>query len=137
MKRANSRLRRLLPTYSNINKTYERNLDAHWDHRHNTHILWKIIHGLFNRAPPPTHALFGSKKIAVLPKYTSSFTLASSINMFFIEKIHKIKMEFPLLEAFLPASSSVDIDTIMPVCTTVFDTFQPHSCDGLRVLFIN
>ena len=29
---------------------------------------------------------FGNKKITVLPEYTSSFTLASSINMFFIEK---------------------------------------------------
>ena len=74
------------------------------------------------------HSLFGSKKITVLPEYTSSFT---SINMFFIEKIHKIKMEFPLLEACLPAYSFVDIDTIMPVCTTVFDTFQPLSCDVL------
>ena len=80
------------------------------------------------------HSLFGSKKITVLPEYTSSFTLASSINMFFIEKIHKIKMEFPLLEACLPAYSFVDIDTIIPVCTAVFDTFQPLSCD---VLFIN
>ena len=30
-------------------------LDAHWDHRHNTHTLWKTIHGLSNRAPPHTH----------------------------------------------------------------------------------
>ena len=29
-------------------------LDAHWDHRHNTHILWKILHGLSNSAPPST-----------------------------------------------------------------------------------
>ena len=77
------------------------------------------------------HSLFGSKKITVLPEYTSSFTLASSINMFFIEKIHNIKMEFPLLEACLPAYSFVDIDTIMPVCTAVFDTFLPLSCDVL------
>ena len=77
------------------------------------------------------HSLFGSKKITVLPEYTSSFTLASSINMFFIEKIHNIKMEFPLLEAYLPAYSFVDIDTIMPACTAVFDTFQPLSCDVL------
>ena len=27
--------------------------------------------------------LFGSKNITVLPEYTSSFTLASSINMFY------------------------------------------------------
>ena len=32
------------------------------------------------------HYRFGSKRITVLPEYTSSFTLASSINMFFIEK---------------------------------------------------
>ena len=31
----------------------------------------------------PIHSLFGSKKITVLPEYTSSFTLASSINMFY------------------------------------------------------
>ena len=77
------------------------------------------------------HSLFGSKKITVLPEYTCFFTLASSINMFFIEKIHNIKIEFPLLEASLPAYSFIDIDTIMPVCTAVFDTFQPLSCGVL------
>ena len=40
-------------------------------------------------------------------------------------------MEFPLMEACLPAHWFVDIDTIMPVCTAVFDTFQPLSCDVL------
>ena len=42
-----------------------------------------------------------------------------------------IKMEFPLLEACLPAHSFVDMDIIMPVCTSVFHTFQPLSCDVL------
>ena len=42
-----------------------------------------------------------------------------------------IKMEFPLLEACLPAYSFVDIDIIMTVCTAVFDTFQPLFCDVL------
>ena len=32
------------------------------------------------------HSLFGSKKITVLPEYTSSFTLVSSINMFLLRK---------------------------------------------------
>ena len=49
----------------------------------------------------------------------------------FIEKIQMVKMEFPLLEACLPAYSFVDIDTIMLVCTSVFDTFQTISCDVL------
>ena len=39
-------------------------------------------------------------------------------------------MEFPLLEV----CSFVDIDIIMPVCTTVFDTFHPLSCDVLLCL---
>ena len=25
---------------------WKEHLDAHWNHRHNTHILWKTIHGL-------------------------------------------------------------------------------------------
>ena len=33
---------------------WKEHLDAHWDHRHNTHILWKTMYGLSNRAPPPT-----------------------------------------------------------------------------------
>ena len=33
---------------------WKEHFDAHWDHRHNTHILWKDIHGLSNRTPPPT-----------------------------------------------------------------------------------
>ena len=32
----------------------EGDLYAHWDHSHNTHILWKTTHGLSNRAPPTT-----------------------------------------------------------------------------------
>ena len=40
-----------LLTYKN---TWKEHLDAHWDHRHNTHTLWKTIHGLSNRAPPHT-----------------------------------------------------------------------------------
>ena len=33
---------------------WKEHLDAHCVHRHNTHILWKTIHGLSNRAPPLT-----------------------------------------------------------------------------------
>ena len=66
-------------------------------------------------------------KNTVLPEYTSSFTLASTINMFFIDKINTIKMEFPLLEACLPVYSFVDIDMVMPTCSAVFDTFHPLS----------
>ena len=43
---------------SNIQKNkkniWKEHLDALWDHRHNTHIIWKNIHGLSNGAPPTT-----------------------------------------------------------------------------------
>ena len=68
-------MRRLLPTY----KTHKQNiwkehLDAHWDHRHNTHILWKTIHGLSNRAPPTTHnnSITFNNKIANTPKHIAN-----------------------------------------------------------------
>ena len=40
------------------------------------------------------HFLFGSKKITVLPEYTSFFTLASSINMFLLRKFIISKWNF-------------------------------------------
>ena len=52
-------------------------------------------------------------------------------NEFNLAENSHYNIQFPLLEACLPAYSFVDIDTIMPVCTAVFDTFQPLSCDVL------
>ena len=56
-------------------------LDAHLDHRHTTHLLWKIIHGLSNRAPPSTlnTSITFSNKTATTPKpitnyFTKQFT---------------------------------------------------------------
>ena len=40
------------------------------------------------------HSLFGSKKITWFPEYTSSFTLASSINMFLLRKFIRSKWNF-------------------------------------------
>ena len=33
---------------------WKEHLYIHWDHRYNTHIHWKILHGLSNGAPPPS-----------------------------------------------------------------------------------
>ena len=33
---------------------WKEHLDAHWDHRQNTHTLWETIHGLSNRAHTTT-----------------------------------------------------------------------------------
>ena len=47
---------------------WKEHLDAHWDHRHN---LWKTIHGISNRAPPPTlnTSITFSNKISTTPKH--------------------------------------------------------------------
>ena len=46
-------------------------------------------------------SLLGRKKQQVLPEYTCSFSLATMINTFFVEKIDSIRAEFPLLEPTL------------------------------------
>ena len=58
---------------------WKEHLDAHWDHRHNTHILWKTIHGLSYSAPPAPPTLNTSitfnNKIITIPKHiTNCFT---------------------------------------------------------------
>ena len=60
---------------------WKEHLDTHWDHRHNTHILCNTIHGLSNRAPPPTlnTSITFSYKIVTTPKriancFTKQFT---------------------------------------------------------------
>ena len=49
-------------------------LDAHWDHRHHTHILWKTIHGISNRAPPHTlnNSMAFNNKIVTTPKHIAN-----------------------------------------------------------------
>ena len=49
-------------------------VEAHWDHRHNTHILWTTIHGLSNRAPAPTlnTSITFSNKIATTTKHIAN-----------------------------------------------------------------
>ena len=55
-------------------KLWKEHLDAHWDHRHNTHILWNTIHGLSNRAPTPTlnTSITFNNKIATTPKHIAN-----------------------------------------------------------------
>ena len=48
---------------------WKEHLNANWDHRHNTHTLWKTIHGLSNRAAPtPQNCTITFNKIATSPK---------------------------------------------------------------------
>ena len=63
------------------------------------------------------NTLLGRRKQLVLPDYNNPITLASTFNMFFIDKIANIRAEFPLLESSLPPYSFESMDSIMPYCT--------------------
>ena len=67
------------PALKLLNEEITYDIQKHMDktyHRHNTHILWKTIHGLSNRAPPATlnrSITFNNKKNT--PKHiANSFT---------------------------------------------------------------
>ena len=68
--------------------------------------------------------MIGRKRNVVLPKYDDPATLASVLNTFFIDKINKIRAEFPLLESNLPPYSFTSMDSIMPECNAVLDHFD-------------
>ena len=53
---------------------WKEHLDAHLDHRHNTHILWKTIYGLSNRAPSTTlnKSITFNNKITNTPNYIAN-----------------------------------------------------------------
>ena len=53
--------------------------------------------------------------------YQDPGSLASRFNMFFMDKIDKIRLEFPLLASNLPSYSFESMDSILSSCTTVFD----------------
>ena len=48
-----------------------------------------------------------------------------------MDKIDKIRLEFPLLESNLPSYSFESMDSILPTCTTVFDKFALVSKEEL------
>ena len=67
--------------------------------------------------------LLGRQKKLVLPDYSDPITLASTFNMYFIDKIANMRAEFPLLESSLPPYSFGSMDSIMPTCANFFDRF--------------
>ena len=60
----------------------------------------------------------------MLSKYESPLTMASVMNMFFIDTIDNIRAEFPLLEVNLPCYSFLPMDSIMPICSTTLYHFD-------------
>ena len=63
--------------HKSIGHLWKEHLDAHWDHRHNTHILWKTIYNLSNRAPLPTlntSIAFSNKITTTLKHIANCFT---------------------------------------------------------------
>ena len=65
--------------------------------------------------------LLGRQKKLVLPDHNDPITLASTFNMYFIDKIANIRAEFPLFESSLPPYAFGSIDSIMPTCANLLE----------------
>ena len=63
------------------------------------------------------------KKQTVLPEYHDPLSLASRFNQFFVNKIDKIRAEFPVLEKSLPLYTFGTMDLILPACTIILENF--------------
>ena len=73
----------------------------------------------------------------MLPDYSDPITLASTFNMYFIDKIANIRAEFPLLESSLPPYSFGSMDSIMPTCANLFDRFTMITSEELiKIVYV-
>ena len=73
----------------------------------------------------------GCQKKLVLPDYSDPITLASTFNMYFIDKIVNIRAEFPLLESSLRPYSFGSMDPIMATCANLIDRFTMITSEEL------
>ena len=80
--------------------------------------------------------LFGRQKKLVLPDYSDPITLASTLNMYFIDKIANIPTEFPLLENSLPPYSFWSMDSIMHTCANLLDRFMITSEELIKIVSV-
>ena len=72
---------------------WREHLDTHWDHKHNTHTLWKTIHGLVNKTPtqPKNNTMTFKEKTLTLPPPTQ---IANAFNKQFTNTVkHKTQKQ--------------------------------------------
>ena len=73
----------------------------------------------------------------MLPDYSDPITLASTFNMYFIDKIANTRAEFPLLESSLPPYSFGSMDSIMHTCANLFDRFTMITSEELiKIVYV-
>ena len=75
--------------------------------------------------------LLGCQKELVLPDYNDPITLASTFNMYFIDKIAYIRAKFLLLESSLPPYSFRSMDSIMSTCANLLERFTMITSEEL------
>ena len=73
------------------------------------------------------HAIDENKNQVIQKKITES----NGDQKFFIDKIENIRAEFPLLESSLPPYSSESMDSIMPYCTVLLESFTMITSEEL------
>ena len=82
------------------------------------------------------NTLLGRRKQLVLPNYNNPITLASTFNLFLIDNIANIRAEFPLLESLLLPYSFESMDSIMPYCTILLESFTMPTSEKKEIMRI-
>ena len=113
---------------------WKEHLDGHWDHRRNTHILWKTINGLSNKKPTPitNNTITLKNYTAITPKqkanqFTKQFTNITK---------HKTKTHYRKLHRKIESLPTTPIKiTIAQTSATLKSTKNTNSTgpDGLNI----
>ena len=113
---------------------WKEHLDGHWDHRRNTHILWKTINGLSNKKPTPitNNTITFKNYTAITPKqkanqFTKQFTNITK---------HKTKTHYRKLHRKIESPPTTPIKiTIAQTSAALKSTKNTNSTgpDGLNI----
>ena len=113
---------------------WKEHLDGHWDHRRNTHILWKTINGLSNKKKTPitNNTITFKNYTAITPKqkanqFTKQFTNITK---------HKTKTHYRKLHRKIESLPTTPIKiTISQTSTALKSTKNTNSTgpDGLNI----
>ena len=109
---------------------WKEHLDGHWDHRRNTHILWKTINGLSNKKPTPitNNTITFKNYTAITPKQKAYQLTKQYTN---ITK-HKTKTDYRKLHRKIESLPTTPIKITMAQTSAALNFTKKHQLDRTR-----
>ena len=109
---------------------WKEHLDGHWDHRRNTHILWKTINGLSNKKPTPitNNTITFKNYTAITPKqkanqFTKQFTNITK---------HKTKTHYRKIHRKIESLPTTPIKITIAQTSAALKSTKKHQLDRTR-----